>query len=50
LDTVFREEGDALLARLAGVALVLEGEVAAEVVPEAPVGPGMDPGRPPILK
>jgi hypothetical protein len=50
LDTVFREEGDALLARLAGVALVLEGEVAAEVVPEVPSGPGMDPGRPPILK
>jgi hypothetical protein len=50
LDTVFRDAGDALLARLAGVALVLEGEVAAEVVPEVPSGPGMDPGRPPILK
>jgi hypothetical protein len=50
LDTVFRDEGDALLARLAGVALVLEGEVAAEVEPDVPAGPGMDPGRPPILK
>jgi hypothetical protein len=50
VDTVFRAAGDALLGRLAGVALVLEGEVAAEVVPEVPAGPGMDPGRPPILK
>lgn len=50
LDTVFRAQGDALLARLAGVALVLEGEAVTQVEPEAPVGPGMDPGRPPILK
>jgi hypothetical protein len=50
LDTVFRPVGDALLARLAGVALVLEGEAVVEGVPEAPVGPGMDPARPPYLK
>ena len=50
LDTVFRAEGDALLVRLAGVALVLEGEAVAELVPEVPVGPGMDRKRPPILK
>ena len=56
LDTVFRAEGDAVLARLAGVALVLEGkaeplaEPVVEPVVEPPVGPGMDPGRPPLLK
>ena len=54
LDTVFRPEGDAMLARLAGVALVLQGEAMAEPVPEVPVGPpsgpGMDRSRPPILK
>jgi hypothetical protein len=50
LDTVFRPEGDALLARLAGVALVLQGEAEVEAAPEVPKGPGMDPGRPPILK
>lgn len=50
LDTVFRPAGDALLARLAGIALVLEGEAVPQVVPEVPVGPGMDPQRPPYLK
>jgi hypothetical protein len=54
LDTVFRPEGDALLDRLAGVALVLEGaavpQAEPQVVAEAPVGPGMDPARPPYLK
>ncbi len=49
LDTVFLAEGDSALTRLAGPALMLQGEVVAEVA--APrVAPGMDPARPPNLK
>ena len=49
LDTVFLAEDDGALARLAGPALMLQGDVVeVEEVPR--VGPGMDPARPPNLK
>lgn len=49
LDLAFPAEGDALVARLLRVALVLQGE-APEAAPEQATGPGMDPGRPPRLR
>jgi hypothetical protein len=50
LDVAFLGEGDAMLARLSGVALVIEGVAAVldETVQRA--GPGMDPERPPVLR
>jgi len=55
LDLAFPGAGDALLARLSGLALVLDLEAAPlpeESVPEprAPRAPGTDPERPPILR
>jgi hypothetical protein len=50
LDVAFLAEGDAMLARMAGIALVIDelAEVAPE--PARQVGPGMDPARPPVLR
>ena len=50
LDLVFATEGDAALARMAGLALVLAGHAAPRPEIKAPVGPGLDPARPPILR
>lgn len=53
IDVTFVAKGDAALAALAGVALVLDlPEAAPEPDPEAPApaAPGMDPARPPRLR
>ncbi|MEO8240971.1 MAG: SseB family protein [bacterium] len=50
LDVVFVAAGDALLDRMSGVAMVFEGEVPVAAEPVTPVGPGMDPTRPPVLR
>ncbi len=52
MDVVFLRTDDPMLAQMAGVALIFEGE---PVVEEEPVatprpGPGMDPLRPPVLR
>jgi hypothetical protein len=49
LDVIFATQGDAVLARMAGVGLVLEAEVMPAPVAE-PAAPGRVPGKPPILR
>jgi SseB protein N-terminal domain len=51
LDLVFLAPDDPVLARMASVALTLEGATApTPPAPAPPAGPGMDPTRPPILR
>ena len=50
LDVAFLAAGDAILARMGGVALVIEGAVAVEPEPVRREGPGMDRARPPLLR
>ena len=50
LDLVFVSAGDPVLTRMAEVGLVYQPEVRAAPVAEAPMAPGSDPLRPPILR
>jgi hypothetical protein len=50
LDVAFLGERDAMLARLTGVALVIEGVAAVVDETVQLAGPGMDPERPPLLR
>ena len=49
LDVTFLAADDPALARMAGLALVFEGQMPPGADVAAPVGPGMDRARPPIL-
>ena len=50
LDLVFVTEGDAVVARMAGVGLMFRPEVRPAPALAAPKPPGSDPDRPPILR
>ena len=50
LDVAFLAADDPLLAAMAGLALVFEGQVAEAPDVTGPTGPGMDPARPPYLR
>lgn len=50
LDVTFLAADDPALARMAGLALVFEGQMPPGADVAAPVGPGMDRARPPILR